>query len=78
MNFRPLMSNIFKLRVENSYNLRQVPEFSRPMVKSVCQGTESISYLEPKIWDILPEILKNIENLEHYTAYMSNYQVSMF
>ena len=44
----PLMNNIFKLKAETSYNLRQVPEFSRPMVKSVYHGTESISYLEPK------------------------------
>ena len=62
----PLMNNIFKLRAENSYNLRQVSEFSRPMVKSVYQGTESISYLARKIWDILPEKLKNIENLKHF------------
>ena len=45
----PLMSNMFKLKAENSYNLRQVSEFSRPMVKSVYHGTESISYLGPKI-----------------------------
>ena len=63
------MNNIFKLRVENPYNLRQVSEFSRPMVKSVCHGTESISYLEPKIYDILPEILKNIENLDHFNPF---------
>ena len=30
------------------------------------QGTESISYLGPKIWDILPEELNSIENLEHF------------
>ena len=52
------MSNMFKLKAENSYNLRQVSEFSRPMVKSVYHGTESISYLGPKIWDILPEKTK--------------------
>ena len=62
----PLMINMFKLKAENSYNLRQVSEFSRPMVKSVFHGTESISYLGPKIWDILPEKLKNIDNLEHF------------
>ena len=45
----PLRNNIFKLRAENSYNLRQVSEFSRPMVKSVYHGTESLSYLGPKI-----------------------------
>ena len=63
---RPLMNNIFKLQAENSYNLRQVSEFSRPMVKSVHHGTESILYLGPKIWDILPEKSKNIDNLEHF------------
>ena len=63
---QPLMNNIFKLQAENSYNLRQVSEFSRPMVKSVHHRTESISYLGPKIWDILPEKLKNIGNLQHF------------
>ena len=62
----PLMNSIFKLKAENSYNVRQVSEFSRPMVKSVYHGIESISYLGPKIWDILPEKLKNIDNLEHF------------
>ena len=61
-----IMNNIFKSKADNSYNLRQVSEFSRPMVKSVYHGTESISYLGPKIWDILPEKLKNIDNLEHF------------
>ena len=61
-----LMNNIFKLRAENPYNLKQVSEFSWPMVKSVYHGTESISYLGPKIWNILPEKLKNIEDLEHF------------
>ena len=60
----PLMNNIFKLKVENPYNLRQVSEFSRPIIKSVYHGTESISYLGPKKWDIVPEKLKNIDSLE--------------
>ena len=36
------------------------------MVKNVYYGTESISHLGPKIRDILPENLKNIENLEYF------------
>ena len=37
------------------------------MVKSVYHGTESTSYLGPKIWDIIPEKLKkNIDNLAHF------------
>ena len=54
----PLMNNIFKLKAENSYNLRQVSEFSRPMFKSVYHGTESTSYLGPKLWDIPSEKTK--------------------
>ena len=35
----PLMSNMFKLKAENSYKLKQASEFSRPVVKSVYHGT---------------------------------------
>ena len=34
----PLMNNMFKLRVENPYNLRRVFECSRPMAKSICMS----------------------------------------
>ena len=40
-----LMNKVFKSKAENPYNLRQVSEFSRPMVNSVYDGTESISCL---------------------------------
>ena len=36
-------------------NLRQFSEFSRPVVKPVYYGIESISFLEPKILDMLPD-----------------------
>ena len=52
--------------MEKFYNLRQVSEFCRSMVKSVYHGTESISCSRPKIWDILPEKLKNTDYLEHF------------
>ena len=55
---------INKIRAENPYNLRHVSAFSRPIVKNVYHGTESISYLAPNIWDIQPEKLKNIKNQE--------------
>ena len=61
-----LINNIFKLGAENPCNLSYFPEFSRSMVKSVYHETESISYLAPKIWDIMAEKLKNVENLEHF------------
>ena len=60
----PIVDNVFKLKTENMHNLRQVSKFSRPTVKTIYHGTESILYLGPKIWDILPEELRNMENLQ--------------
>ena len=41
----PITDNVFKLKTKNPYNLRQVSEFSRPIVKAVYHGIESISCL---------------------------------
>ena len=60
------MNNILKSRTKNLYNLQYVSKFSRPIVKSTYHGTESISYLGPKIWGVQLEILKNIQNLQHF------------
>ena len=62
----PIMDNVLKLRTENPYSLRQGSEFSRPIVKTAYHGTESLSYLGPKVWDILPEKLRNMDNLESF------------
>ena len=74
----PLMNNIFKLRAEDSYNLRQVSELFRPRIKSVYHGTESISYLGPKTWNTLPEKLKNVGNLEHFKKKVKTWKPDNF
>ena len=49
---------------DNSWsNLRQISKFSKPLVKSVYHGSESVSFLGPKIWDMLPDDCKDIDNL---------------
>ena len=58
-----LMNDIFKLRGEQTYNLKKLPQFYRPKVNSVYNGTESVSCLGPKIWDLVPNELKDIGNL---------------
>ena len=58
-----LSNEIFQVANEHPYNLRQKSQFFRPLVKSVYHGPESLSYLGPKVWDILPNIYKNIDGL---------------
>ena len=58
-----LMNDIFKLRGEQTDNLRKPSQFYRPEVNSVYNGTESVSFLGPIIWDLVPNELKDIGNL---------------
>ena len=44
----PQMHEIFKLKDQPQYNLRYNSLFSRPLVKLVYKGTESLSFLGPK------------------------------
>ena len=56
------MSEVFDKR-NNVYFLQNPSEFARPNVRSVFDGTESISFLGPKILDIVPSELKQLETV---------------
>ena len=47
----------------SSYNLRRNAAFEKRKVHSVYHGTESLSFLGPKIWDLVPVELKQSETL---------------
>ena len=61
-----ITSDIFIERTNNQYNLRNCPDFITPQVHSVLHRTESISYLGPKIWDIVPEEFKHKKVLNSF------------
>ena len=61
----PLMKDIFSIN-RNPYNLRQNSQFSRPRINTVYHGTESISNLGPKIWDLVPSNQKEISELDKF------------
>ena len=48
------------------HNLRRSSTFERRQVHSVYHGTESLSFLCPKIWDLVPLELKQLEYLEAF------------
>ena len=63
-----MLSNIFTQRTQNHYSLRNAHYFQIPFVRTVYHGTESISYLGPKIWDIVPAEMKNTISLNSFKA----------
>ena len=43
-------SDLFNQREISLYNFRRHPEFRVSFIRTVCHGSESISYLDPKKW----------------------------
>ena len=55
------MNEIFRLRHQNQYNLRNWTYFDAPKVKTVNHGSESVRYLGSKIWKIVPAYMKELD-----------------
>ena len=53
-----LFTEIFPRESESLYNLGRCSNFRIPSVRTVYHGSESISFLGPKIWNILPDEIK--------------------
>ena len=57
------MNEIFVKR-NNNYSLRGNNVLTKQKVNSVRYGTEKVSFLTPKLWDILPRYIKDSESLD--------------
>ena len=58
-----IVKGLFQFRNEIPYNLRQRSQFHIPPVRTVFNGTESIKFLGPKIWEHIPDETKELESL---------------
>ena len=54
-----ITNEIFKLREETHYHLRHTTQFLVNPIHSVFNGSESASYLGPKIWEQIITEIKN-------------------
>ena len=59
------MNDIF-LFVEKPYNLRSNYTLKRKRYHTVYHGSESLSSLAPKLWDLLPNSIKNSASLKEF------------
>ena len=55
------------------YNLRRNDTFGKRQVHSLYHGTESLSFLGQKIWDLVPVELKQSENLDSFKLKIKNW-----
>ena len=62
-----ILTSIFEERT-CSYNFRNNSKFASRRVHSVYHGTESLSYLGPKIWDLVPYEVKASNSLDIFKS----------
>ena len=55
---------LFEQSNEKHYDLRKNSQFTVPPLRTVYHGSESITFLGPKIWIIVPNNLKNVNSTE--------------
>ena len=58
-----IVKGLFQFRYEIPYNLRQGSQFHILPVRIVFSGTENIKYLGPKIWEFIPNEIKELESI---------------
>ena len=56
-----IMNEIFQLREKSHYNLRYTSEFLIQPIHSVYHGSDSVSYLGHKIWELFPPMIRQID-----------------
>ena len=60
------MKEIFNFRENNNYNLRSGTHQTRPIVYTTHYGTKSIRNLEVKIWELVPQNIKEANCLSSF------------
>ena len=61
-----LLCEVFKIKQTSHYNLRTINEFELPKVRTSNFGTESLSYLGPKLWETVPSLIRDLDSLESF------------
>ena len=53
-----ILNELFPLKSTSNYNLRNQPEFIVRPIKTLHYGLNSLAYLGPRIWELLPNNVK--------------------
>ena len=68
-NLSPIMmQEIFPHRNYNGPNIRTQTDFELPHVNSVNKGQETLRFLGPKVWDIIPSSIKEASSLKEKSS----------
>ena len=66
------MNEIFVEKAQHYYDLRKNTEFKRNNVKAVYNRTETLTFLGPRIWEIVPDYINKSNSFEEFKLKLWN------
>ena len=70
-----IVTELFGQRNEQHCDLRKNSQFTISPIRTVHHGSESISFLGPKIWNILPDRMENANNIKAFKMQIKKKEV---
>ena len=64
--FSPDMKDAFPLNENSFYNTRNKRAFHSRHIRTIHFGSETLSHLAPKIWELVPEEIQNLESVASF------------
>ena len=64
----PIMNDLFEDKDYSGPKLRSQTDYQLPKIESVTYGENSLRYLGPKIWDIIPKEFKDLKTLQKFKS----------
>ena len=61
-----ILDEVFPLNPESSFSLRNQQTFTTRPIHTVHYGSNSLSYLGPKIWEMIPSDVKNLRTVKDF------------
>ena len=61
-----IINEIFQIREEPRCNFRYTSQFTIPSIHSVYNSRESVSFMNPKIWNLIPPAFKQVKSLSGF------------
>ena len=64
----PIINEVFQVKPSAPYSLRDKNELYSRNPETVTYGTESVSFLAPKIWSTVPQEIKTCKSLDSFNS----------
>ena len=73
-----IFAEVFPVRQQSQYNMRNYSYFAMPCAKTVNHGLESLSYLGSKLWDSIPSHMKKIDSINEFKHVIKTWKPDLY